>query len=500
MHRSLFLLFLASLTATVHAQSYTLRYDGLDRTYLVHLPASYNGEKSLPLVFAFHGWYQTPEAFEKTTKLSEKADADTFIAVYPAGTIGSMHAWNEEQGGVDDVGFINCLLDSLENRYNIDSMRVFATGFSSGAGMCYRLAHQLSDRIAAIAPVAGCIIYEWAIPVRAVPVIQFKSKNDNYNSVGRVLEYWRQINGCEVVPDTFMTVDGADGQIWNAVNNHADIVLYSKDIGGHNWPGSATQTPATDLLWEFFSIHPWEDTPANPPPVKPENLCGLTPDGKKVYASSVYHTGTMPEKAFDLSLTTRWASEYTGEQWIMIDLGDVQKCGGVILDWATAYGKEYEILVSPDSMSWTAVFSTDQGNGGRDEIAIDVNTRYIMMLGKKAGTANGFSISEMRIVETLPFSAVQRSVLPRSHQMLVSYPNPFNPVTRIRYFNPVSGKVNLCIYNNRGERVARLINEIQEAGYHEVFYRADRNTASGFYMVRMDTETETRQLKILFIK
>ena len=56
---------------------------------------------------------------------------------------------------VDDVGFTRALLDDLATVTNVDAKRVFATGISNGGIMCYRLASELSDRIAAIAPVAG---------------------------------------------------------------------------------------------------------------------------------------------------------------------------------------------------------------------------------------------------------------------------------------------------------------------------------------------------------
>src|SRR5437016_6447484 len=96
--------------------------------------------------------------------LNEKADRAGFLAVYPSGTgrLERALTWN---GGnccgyamlnkVDDVAFTRGLLDDLAKAVLIDRKRVYATGMSNGAMMVYRLASELSDRIAAIAPVSG---------------------------------------------------------------------------------------------------------------------------------------------------------------------------------------------------------------------------------------------------------------------------------------------------------------------------------------------------------
>src|SRR5690606_37396672 len=78
----------------------------------------------------------------------------------------------------DDVKFIACLLDDVAAMVNIDEKRVFAAGMSNGGMMCYRLAAELSDRIAAIAPVAGAMGIENVRPSRHVPVIHFHGAED----------------------------------------------------------------------------------------------------------------------------------------------------------------------------------------------------------------------------------------------------------------------------------------------------------------------------------
>ena len=96
--------------------------------------------------------------------LSEKADQSGFVVVYANGTGSTPLFLYWDSGGVrgrvaDDVGYTAKLLDDLATVVHVDSKRVFATGMSNGAMMCYRLAAELSDRIAAIAPIAGTMAH-----------------------------------------------------------------------------------------------------------------------------------------------------------------------------------------------------------------------------------------------------------------------------------------------------------------------------------------------------
>ena len=141
---SIFLLFIVSF-----AQYDTLNYDGIDRIYLLHVPSSYDGLSAVPLVVALHGYSGNGAGLESLTGFSVKANSNNFIVVYPDGT-GSTRSWNAGNccgqamtNNVDDVGFISALIDTLSANYNIDSTRIYATGFSNGSMMSYRLAAEL---------------------------------------------------------------------------------------------------------------------------------------------------------------------------------------------------------------------------------------------------------------------------------------------------------------------------------------------------------------------
>ena len=167
----------------------TLQVDGRSRNYIVHVPPKYDPKQPTPVVLVFHGGGSNAEQTVRFTGLNDKADKEVFIAVYPNGTgrFERMLTWNggnccgyAMQNNVDDVAFTRSLLDDLATVANVDSKRVFATGISNGGIMCYRLASELSDRIAAIAPVAGTMGTETCNPKRPVSVMHFHGTDDTF--------------------------------------------------------------------------------------------------------------------------------------------------------------------------------------------------------------------------------------------------------------------------------------------------------------------------------
>ncbi len=264
--------------------------DGKTRSYQVHVPPGFDGKTAVPLVLALHGFAMSPALMPGFTGLNETADREGFLVVYPGGT-GFPVRWNSGgfrgQSG-DDVGYIRAVLDDLSQAATVDSRRVYATGMSNGAMMCYRLAAELSDRIAAIAPVAGTMATPDARPGRPVPVIHFHGTEDtlvgyegpglkapegmSFRSVEQSVRTWVALNGCPemaittVLPDTNAkdecTVECA---VYGPGKDGAEVVLYTVRGGGHTWPGrkaakflgaSTRDIDATTLMWEFFQRHP----------------------------------------------------------------------------------------------------------------------------------------------------------------------------------------------------------------------------------------------------
>ena len=96
-------------------------------------------------------------------------------------------------------------------------------------------------------------------------------------------------------------------------------------------------------------------------------------------------------------------------------------------------------------------------------------------------------------------SISEELLLPKEFELSNNYPNPFNPITTIRYALPKSGDVTLMIYNLRGENVARLVNGIQQAGNYIIKWDAS-NVSSGIYFYRLQAGDFVQTRKMLLLK
>jgi polyhydroxybutyrate depolymerase len=225
--------------------------------------------------------------------LDEKANRSGFVVVYPDGTGSTPLFLYWDAGGVrgrpsDDVAYVSKLLDDLATVVNVNPMRVYATGMSNGAMMCYRLAAELSGRIAAIAPVAGTMAIETCRPRRPVPVMHFHGtkdglvlfdgpdertpKNLKFLSVEDSIRAWAKVNECPETPVVAEVPDRAeDGtqvrvETYGPGKDDSEVILYVIEGGGHTWPGREPRLPflgkstkdisANDLIWDFFQRHP----------------------------------------------------------------------------------------------------------------------------------------------------------------------------------------------------------------------------------------------------
>jgi len=270
----------------------TVTHDHRARSYLVHLPPGYHPERPTPAVLVFHGGLGSAENARHTTQMHVVADTAGFVVIYPNGTGRSgdrLLTWN---GGrccgfaaaqrVDDVGFVRALLADLQTVVNVDPRRIYAAGISNGAIMAYRLACELSDRIAAIGAVAGTQNLDTCAPDRPVPVLHIHGDRDghvpyhggvgersrarvSFTSVEDTIGFWVRHNGCG--PEARVTQTGNIRQsIYGQCNQDARVQLITVVGGGHAWPGGepawrggdvpTREMNASEVLWAFFAAHP----------------------------------------------------------------------------------------------------------------------------------------------------------------------------------------------------------------------------------------------------
>lgn len=103
-------------------------------------------------------------------------------------------------------------------------------------------------------------------------------------------------------------------------------------------------------------------------------------------------------RAVDGDSGTRWASDWSDDQWLQIDLGATHMVGRVTLDWERAYGKSYRIQLSTDGQNWRTAWSTVSGDGGLDTARFTgTPARHVRVQGLARGTQWGYSLHEVGV-------------------------------------------------------------------------------------------------------
>lgn len=259
-------------------------YGGISRTYSFYVPASYNPGNPVPMVIGLHGTSSSGSQFAQYRDFRPIADTANFIMVHPDGSsMLGIKFWNYGNvfgSTVDDVGFLEALIDTISAHYSINPNRIYCTGMSNGSFMAYALACQ-SNRFAAIAGVTGGMsvnMYNSCNPVRPIPIMQIHGTNDATNpyvgnstmkAVDDVILFWANQNNCNTnpsissVPD-LNTSDGANSDHYlyeNGINGHT-IELFKVNGGEHTFPGcpmpNSTDIVCMDFdarieIWRFFS-------------------------------------------------------------------------------------------------------------------------------------------------------------------------------------------------------------------------------------------------------
>lgn len=272
---------------------------GTDRWYLVTVPTPSDAKAAapMPMVLDFHGLFEGADLHARTSGLGPYAEQHSFIAVLPNGTGSPVH-WD---GGVDrtanqDLVFIDHLLDQLETDLCVDTSRVYATGFSNGAILSSAIACAMTDRFAAVAPVAGLTDPPRCRPARPVPVLAFHGTLDpillfNGGVGGRLRSVlgggqpndtplpeadlngpgypanaaaWASRNGCDDHATDRNLTPSVIERTW-ACPSGAQVLFEIQVGAGHSWPSSQftksieaivgptdMSIDATDMMWHFF--------------------------------------------------------------------------------------------------------------------------------------------------------------------------------------------------------------------------------------------------------
>ncbi|WP_437821374.1 alpha/beta hydrolase family esterase [Sorangium sp. So ce1078] len=239
----------------------TVMVGSQSRSYVLHVPAAYDGSKPVPLVVDFHPLGGSGPSERSGSPYPAQTDPEGVIMAFPSGQSGpSGGAWNVGPccvADTDDVAFAKALVAQVQETACIDPKRIYAVGFSMGGGMSHYLACHAADVFAAVAPAAFDLLEEnvgGCEPSRPISVFSFRGTSDpivpyagGYSSVVRgmpitflgaksTFEKWADINGCTGAP----SAEDAQGcSIYSNCRDGVEVALCTKQGGGHE-PGNAT--------------------------------------------------------------------------------------------------------------------------------------------------------------------------------------------------------------------------------------------------------------------
>jgi len=260
----------------------TLAIGGRERTWLLYVPSTLPPGPAA-LIIGLHGGFGSGEQFERTARFNEQAEAGRFLAAYPDGT-GAFRTWNgglccgyAVRENVDDVAFIEAMVDTISAEYSVDPARVYATGHSNGGIMALRLACE-SGRFRAVGAVAGSLEVPQCNPSRSVSTLLIHGDADESHPLegGRgpqsvsSVDFTSVAASMAVLAPAMGCSGGSQDNVIGAITTTIwlgcppGVVVELQVVAGasHNWPGGVAgvifgsdpsdELDATAELWAFF--------------------------------------------------------------------------------------------------------------------------------------------------------------------------------------------------------------------------------------------------------
>jgi len=276
------LLFIAGSTLTAQQTlSRTIEHDGVIREYTLYIPSNYDDISKLPLLFNFHGGSGNIASQIAISDMRALAEKDGFLIVYPQALPdpndgGSTQWTHKPPSTIDDVNFVEGMIDALAMEYKVDQQRVYACGYSNGGEFSLELACRLSDQIAAIGTVARSIYietYEACSPTRPIGIVSIQGTKDDYDgitfggvtyylSMDDLNQFWSTHNNTDSdptvveIPNISTTDESTVEKIsWDNGDACVSVLHYKVNGGGHDWPGSFgnMDIDASEEIWNYVS-------------------------------------------------------------------------------------------------------------------------------------------------------------------------------------------------------------------------------------------------------
>lgn len=250
------------------------------------MPTAYSGDKAVPLVVLLHGYGASGKIQELYFGLRKHAEARGFLYAHPDGKVDARgrRFWNAseccdfDKSGVDDVAYVDGLVDEIGRRYKVDPKRVFLIGHSNGGFMSYRLACDKASKFAAIASLAGTMWMDSSRckPSEPVSILHVHGTADDtiayeggtiasvtYPGAKETVARWAGFDGCDKTPDlSSPKLDLEDSRpgdettvtkYRNACRSGSAVELWTIDAGGHL---PSLKAGFADRVLDFLFEHP----------------------------------------------------------------------------------------------------------------------------------------------------------------------------------------------------------------------------------------------------
>lgn len=263
---------------------YELMVDGLRRNYFVYCPKDCKYE-NMPLMIVLHGGLGNALEIEKRTGMNELADSGPFVVVYPDGIEGqnslkNRRTWNagdccgiSARRKIDDVLFIERVIDQVEQNYSIDSRRVYVAGMSNGGMMAYRLASEIPQKVAAVIVISADLAVDNFDAAKNVAVLHIHGTDDrlvpvaggvgeksitnvSHRSLAETVNLITRARQC-AAPEVTMVGRGVQSSLYRC-SQGAPVEVVLLQGGRHEWPGGhgrrddpGRNFSASQYAWDF---------------------------------------------------------------------------------------------------------------------------------------------------------------------------------------------------------------------------------------------------------
>jgi polyhydroxybutyrate depolymerase len=267
-----------------------LVFAGVSRSYTTYAPNAFLSGQPLPLIVSLHGTGGTAISAVDMGQLQKWAELEGFIVAAPQ-SLGQAFNDGSGRGGpavkdVDDVGFIQAVINDVKMKARIDEKKVYIVGFSSGAAMAQRFALESDDEVAAIAALSDAFYVPDRKPAKTRSLLLIWGTADPLNPMDggkipyrvgsgavtldkpapmKTAEGWAKRMGCSTPPKQNKLPNGVTQYIWPGCQSNAKLEFYLIDGLGHHWAGGkpvpypakvigkySNAVEATKIILDFF--------------------------------------------------------------------------------------------------------------------------------------------------------------------------------------------------------------------------------------------------------